>query len=251
MKNSITVSIYVLIVICFSACCKEEAEDPIALGNITVDLDASKPTVRTKEALIGNMICDAVKSDAGRRGKVVDFSIMNGGGIRFNEQSRPSGIYPAGLFTSDMIEEMLPFGNASVVVKVTGKELKSIFERSVAQLPVAKGPFLQVSKELKIIIDTTKPPQIINDLVEPNIIVSNGSRIISIKINNVEYDSLATYTLVTSDFIAEGNDGYVTFKNISPDKKENLGDDQSGAVKEYIILNTPVTPIIEGRIIYQ
>jgi 2',3'-cyclic-nucleotide 2'-phosphodiesterase (5'-nucleotidase family) len=251
IKNNCTILFYFILIICFQACCKEALKEPVALGEIKVNLDASEPEVRLKEALIGNMICDAVKSDAERKGKVVDFAVMNGGGIRFNEQNRPSGIYPAGLFTSEMVDEMLPFGNFNVIVKVTGKELKSIFERSVAQLPLIKGPFLQVSKELKITIDTTKSPQIINELVVPNIIVSNGNRIVSIKINNVEYDTLATYTLVTADFIADGNDGYITFKNISSDKKENLGEDQTGAVKEYIILNTPLTPLIEGRIVYQ
>lgn len=251
MKNKCAIFFYFILALCFQSCCKDTIEEPVALGEIKVNLDASKSEVRTKETLIGNMICDAIKADAERKGKVVNFAVMNGGDIRFSAENRPSGIYPAGLFTTEMIDEMLPFGNTNVVVKVTGKELKSIFERSVAQLPIAKGPFLQVSKELKIIIDTTKAPQIINELVEPNVIVSNGNRIVSIKINNVEYDSLATYTLVTSDYIAEGNDGYVTFRNISADKKGNLGEDQSGALKEYIILNTPLTPVIEGRISYQ
>lgn len=251
MKNKCSIFFYFILALCFQSCCKDTVEEPVALGEIKVDLDASKNELRSKETLIGNMVCEAIKADAERRGRVVSFSIMNGGGIRFNPESRPSGIFPAGLFTSEMIDEMLPFGNTNVVVKVTGKELKSIFERSVAQLPLAVGPFLQVSKELKIIIDTTKAAQVINELVEPHVIVINGNRIVSIKINNVEYDSLATYTLVTSDFIANGNDGYVTFRNISADKKENLGEDQSGAVKEYIILNTPLTPTIEGRIIYQ
>lgn len=251
MKNKCAIFFYFILILCFQSCCKETIEDPVALGEIKVDLDASKNELRTKETLIGNMVCDAIKADAERKGRSVNFSIMNGGGIRFNPESRPSGIYPAGLFTTEMIDEMLPFGNTNVVVKVTGKELKNIFERSVAQLPMATGPFLQVSKELKIVIDTTKTAQVINELVEPHVIVTNGNRIVSIKINNVEYDSLVTYTLVTSDFIANGNDGYVTFRNISADKKENFDEDQSGAVKEYIIINTPLTPTIEGRIIYQ
>jgi 5'-nucleotidase/UDP-sugar diphosphatase len=235
----------------FQGCCKDDFQEPVSLGEITVDLNASKSVLRTKEALIGNMITDAMKADAVQKGNEVDFAMENGGGIRFNQESRPSEIYPSGLITSEMVDEMLPFGNTNTIVKITGKELKSIFERSVAQLPLAAGPFLQVSKEISIVIDTTKSPQIINDLVEPNVIIYDGNRIQSIKINNLEYDSLTTYTVVTSDFIADGNDGYITFKKISSDKKKYLNEDQTGAVKEYIILNSPLTPQIEGRIVFQ
>lgn len=253
MKISCVILSYML---CFGfqSCCKKDDLGPSEIvGEITVDLDANKSLVRTKETLIGNMICDGIKKEMDRRGEVVDFAIMNGGNIRFDASKRPNGIYKAGIFTSDMIDEMLPFGNANVIVKVTGKELKSIFERSVAQLPLTKGPFLQVSKELKIIIDTTKAPQVINELVNPTVIVNQGSRIISIKINNVEYDSLATYILVVNDFLAEqeDNDGYVTFRDIAADKKENLGDAQTDVIKQYIKLNTPIAPVMEGRIIYQ
>lgn len=238
----------------FQSCCKEDDLSPSdILGEVLVDLDANKSLVRSKEALIGNMICDGIKNELDRRGELVDFAIINGGGIRFDPRTRPNGIYMAGVFTSAMVDEILPFGNTNVIVKVTGKELKSILERSVAQLPLAEGAFLQVSQELKITIDTTKAPQVINEFVSPAIIVSPGSRITSIKINNVEYDSLATYTLVVNDFLAEQkeNDGYITFRNMSSEKKENLGDSQSETLKQYIKRNTPIAPVIGGRIIYQ
>jgi 2',3'-cyclic-nucleotide 2'-phosphodiesterase (5'-nucleotidase family) len=252
MKNSWIISTFLIPFFCLQAsCCKDDIEKPVSLGEIKVDLDASKSAVRTKETLIGNMISDAMKESALQKGKQVDFAVINGGGIRFNQETRPSGIYPAGSFTSSMVDEMLPFGNTSSIVKITGRELKSIFERSVAQLPLAQGPFLQLSKEIKIVVDTTKESQIINELADPNFIVRNGKRIISIKINNVEYDSLATYSVVMPDFTALGNDGNITLKYISADKKEFLNEDLTGAVKEYIILHTPVIPVIEGRIVFQ
>lgn len=244
-----------ILVFSIQSCCKEKNLPPSdILGEITVDLDANSSVLRTKESLIGNMICDGIKKEMDVRGETVDFVIMNGGAIRFDPGIHPNGIYPSGIFTSAMVDEMLPFENANVIVKVTGKELKSIFERSVAIYPsMVSGPFLQVSKELKIVIDTTKNPQVIDDLVDPPVIVTPGNRIVSIKINDVEYDSLATYTLVVNQFIAEepDNDGFVTFRNIPADKKENLGDNQADVVKSYIKLNAPITPHLEERIIYQ
>lgn len=255
MKNIYRILSCFILFLSFQSCCKNDDLSPSeVLGVITVDLDANSNLVRTKETLIGNMICDGIKKELTRRGEVIDFVIMNGGAIRFNSSQRPNGIYPAGVITSDMVDEMLPFENANVIVKVTGKELKNIFERSVALYPLTNaGPFLQISQELKITIDTTKAPQVINELVSPPVIVSPGNRITSIIINNIGYDSLATYTLVVNEFIAEqtDNDGYVTFRNISADRKENLGDTQAETVKQYIKRNTPITPVIGGKIIYQ
>lgn len=255
MNKLIRLCFYAIAVsVVLQACCKDNDTAPSQLlGTITVDLDANKNSVRTKETLIGNMICDGIKEEMDRRGEATDFVVMNGGGIRFSQAKHPNGIYPAGEITSDIVDEMLPFGNANVIVQITGKQLKSIFERSAAQLPSAQGAFLQVSKELAITIDTTKQPQIINVLVNPPVIVSEGKRITSIKINNANYDSTATYKIVVTSFYAyeANNDGYVTFRNIPANKKENLGDDQADVIKQYIKLYTPVMPVIQGRIVYQ
>jgi 5'-nucleotidase/UDP-sugar diphosphatase len=226
---------------------------PEVLGTINVNLDANKEVVRTQESLIGNMICDALKSELDRRGEIADFVVLNGGAIRFSPSTRPSGIYPAGPITSHMVDEMLPFGDANIIVTMSGKELKRIFERSVAQLPQAEGPFLQVSKELTITIDTSQQAQIINDLVDPPIIVTEGKRITSIKINHAEFDTAATYRVAASTFLAEekGNDGYVVFRNIPAARKVDLGDDQALVVKQYIKLKAPLTPVIQGRIVYK
>lgn len=231
--------------------CRKDEQPPSAtpLGTITVDLNANNYAVRKKEALIGNLICDAVKKDIENKGKTVDFVFVNAGSIRFSAANRPSGIYKAGVFTSEMIDEMMPFGDATVIVKLTGAQLKEVLERSVSQYPLAKGLFLQMSKEINISIDTLQPAQIIN--IDGTAIVSPGSRIQSIKIKSVNYDPAAMYAAAFPDFIAEGNDGYVTLKNIAASMKDNLVENQSNGVKEYIIVNTPVTPVIEGRILFQ
>jgi 2',3'-cyclic-nucleotide 2'-phosphodiesterase (5'-nucleotidase family) len=175
--------------------------------------------------------------------------VVNAGSIRYSASKRANGIYPAGIITSEMVDEMLPFGDATVLVKLTGKEVKSVFERAAAQYPLAKGPFLQVSKEIQVTIDTNQSPQIIN--IDGSMIISPGNRISSIKIQEVMIDSSAVYTVAFPDFIAEGNDGYVTLRNIPAVLKDNLFENQSNAIKEYIILNTPVTPVIENRLKFQ
>ena len=234
-----------------SSCCEERVKpDTVVVGEVLIDMDASKQTVRSQEALIGNMVADAFMEYVLLKDKAIDFAVINGGNLRINKDIRPDGIYPAGEWTREMVEELLPFGNFGIIVSVTGAELKSIFERSVAQLPLAKGPFLQVSKEVKIVIDTSasQQPQIINETQDQ--IVTEGSRIISIKINAKEYNTDSIYIFMGTDFMIEGNDGHVTLANISDDKKENLGEDLVIALENYLKTHSPVQPELEGRITF-
>lgn len=231
--------------------CRKKNRSPQSnvLGTLLVDLDANKIVIRKKEALIGNMISDAFKNDLEDRNKPVDFFIFNGGDIRFSETKRPGGIYEAGDFTAEMVDEMLPFGNTNVIVKMTGIQLKEVFERSLAQYPLDQGAFLQVSKELQIVVDTTQAPQVLD--INNEAIVSHGARILSIKVNSISIDSLREYRVGTSNYIAEGNDGFVTFKSIPNELKEYIGEDQANALKEYVITKTPLNPKLEGRILFQ
>lgn len=228
---------------------KRRVPEPNVIGTILVDLNANEAVIRKKEALIGNMIADALKMDYDNHGKPVDFVIVNAGSIRFSTSKRPTGIYQAGSFSAEMADEMLPFANITAVVKITGKQLKEVMERSVAQYPLAKGPFMQLSKEIKVIVDTTKTAQVLN--INNTAIVTQGDRIVSIKINDVEYNNQTVYKVGVSDFIADGNDGYVTFKNVSSSLKELVGEDQANALKEYVITKSPIEPKLEDRIVFQ
>lgn len=245
--------IYVLFVVLlgfFNSCRRKTREpQPNVIGKLMIDLDANEIVVRKREALIGNMIADAIKSDYESKNKAVNFTLVNGGSIRFSTSKRADGIYKTGDFTSYMVDEMLPFGNTNVIVTVTGKQLKEIFERSVAQYPLAKGNFLQLSKEVEIVVDTTQPAQVLS--IDQTSIVNQGSRILSIKINNVEYDNLTLYKVGVSDFIAEGNDGYTTLRKLSGSLKEYTGEDMANNLKEYVIVNSVIEPKLEGRITFQ
>lgn len=250
MKLFYIIILSITTVVVFNSCNqKRRVPEPSVIGILAVDLNANEPVIRKKEALIGNLIADALKMDFDNHGKSVDFVLANSGSMRFSSSKRPSGIYPAGNFSIEMADEMLPFSNTTVVVKISGKQLKEVLERSVAQYPLAKGPFIQLSKEIKIIIDTTKVAQVLN--INNTAIVTQGSRIVSIKINNVDYKDEVIYKVGVSDFMADGNDGYVTFKNLSSSLKELVGEDQANALKEYVITKTPIEPKLEGRIVFQ
>jgi len=238
--------------------CKPKEEDPndVVLGEVTVNLDANKAVVRTQEAVVGNFVADALKEYSESLGETVDFAVFNGGGIRFDSEGREDGIYPAGDFTVGYGEEMFPYGNTVMVVEVTGEELKTIFEHSISGLPVPEegeeGRFLQVSKEIKVEIDLSKQVEVLNETDEDNpIIVTPGERITSLKINGTDFDSTATYTFATSNYIGEGGDSYVALANIDAAKRKDLGELCQEALKYYLEKNESVEPVIEGRIIFK
>ena len=239
--------ILLLLVLELASCRKSDGKpSSTEIGTSEVDLDASENLIRKKETLLGNLISDALKEYFDNKNEIFDFVLTNGGNIRFDSQLRPNGIYPKGILTSEMVDEMLPFGNSSVIVELTGAELKEILERSVAQYPLAKGPFLHPSKELFYQIDTTKQSQIIN--IDETVIITPGDRIDSILINGVCYSPTGIYNVLFSEYIGDGNDGYVTLKNLSSNKKKYFTEFQTNALKDYIILNSPISPKLEGRI---
>jgi 2',3'-cyclic-nucleotide 2'-phosphodiesterase (5'-nucleotidase family) len=247
----------ILIVMLLSAmvlvgCCKDDSiESNGVIGSTNVELDARSEIVRTKENLIGNLIADAIAADVRDKGHTIDFAAINGGSIRFSRETRPQGIYPKGDLSSEMVDEMLPFGNSSVIIVVTGAELKTIFERSISEVERAKGQFLNVSSEVKVVYQLSNPPQVVNTTVTPETISDAGSRVLSIKINGSEISETSSYKIVIPDFIAEGNDGYVTFRNIPNERKTSVEELQVNELRDYVILNSPVNPQIEGRITIQ
>lgn len=241
--------LFLVLVLFFSCRKRDTTPKETVLGSVSVDLDANLTVVRKKEALIGNFICDAIQKYITDKGKTIDGVFLNGGNIRFDAQNRPNGIYPAGNITDKIATEMLPFGDVSVIVKLTGKQIKSILERSVALYPQAKGPFLQFSKNIQITIDTLKNPQLLS--ADETQIVTQGNRITSVSFNGALLDSFKIYSIVFPIYIADGNDGYLTLKNTSSSNKETLEEDQVTAVKELLINQGVVTPVLENRIVFQ
>jgi len=128
------------------------------IGESTVDLDAHKDVVRSRESNVGNLIADSWLewfTDT-------DVALVNGGSIRSDK------IYPAGEITYLTVNEILAFRNEVMSVQMNGADLKQVLEISASALRVegdgcqdtcrpASGGFFQVGG-LKITIDITKPP---------------------------------------------------------------------------------------------
>ena len=224
------------------------------IGRSTVDLDATKSTVRGEESVLGNMIADAMLywfDDA-------DIALINGGAIRGDK------IYPAGDLTYLTVNEILPFRNEIVKAQVTGTELRQVLEISASSITVegddcsdpnatrtTSGGFLQVGG-LKITYDTSGEPFCaVYDGKDVTEIVNPGNRVTNVEfLENGDWNTLeddATYTILISSWIAGGGDGYYFFRNESVTKDYTTVIDADVLIR-YIQENTPLRPVLEGRI---
>lgn len=159
-----------------------DAELKVEIGVTETPIDSRRATVRGEEAAIGNLIADAIRAATGAQ-----LAITNAGGIRANKQ------YAAGqkLTRRDVLSE-LPFGNATVMVEITGKDVKDAIENGLRDAPQGAGRFPVVSG-LKFEADLKQP---------------QGSRVTAITVDGKPIDPAAKYTVASNNFMLEGGDGY-------------------------------------------
>jgi 5'-nucleotidase / UDP-sugar diphosphatase len=194
------------------------------IGETQVDLMGKGS--RFQETNLGNLVADILRKETG-----ADVALMNGGGIRADILKGP--VRMKDLFS------VLPFYNHSVVLKVSGRELKDIIEHGLSDLNGAGGRFPQVSGML-----------VTYRLTDPV-----GQRITSFKVGNKEWDPQGWYSLATNDFLAAGGDGYDTLKQIV-EKKEgdpsrvslfDSGREIRTMVVDYLKDKKQISASVEGR----
>lgn len=191
---------------------KQELEPLLSqvLGKAVHDLKRGD----NNESAIGNWITDVMRETTGSQ-----VAFFNEGGIRDDLLE--------GDITVGHLYKVLPFDNTIVAGKMTGAQIKAVLEQSVT---LYKG-MLQISG-LNFTYDSTKPEgERVGDMT-----LMDGNQI----------DMEATYKIATNDFLAGGQDGFVTFKDIQWENNYGLlRDVLMGEIKE----NGEISGQIEGRII--
>jgi len=222
------------------------------IGETTVDLDARKDVVRSRESNLGNLVADswlAWFADA-------DIALVSGGSIRGDKT------YSAGPITYLTVNEILPFRDEVLSVEMNGTDLKQALEISASVLRVqddgcpesgraASGGFFQVAG-LRITIDLTKPPFCAvysNRTVSK--VTNSGSRIVRAEVYQnglwIPLDPSATYTVLVNKWTASGGDGHYIFlgEDIS---KENTTMFTTDILAGHIQRHTSISPQIDRRI---
>jgi 2',3'-cyclic-nucleotide 2'-phosphodiesterase (5'-nucleotidase family) len=197
----------------------------VAVGTTAVELDSRRATVRLKESAIGNLFADAI-----REFTKADVGITNGGGIRGDRT------YAAGttLTRKDVLTE-LPFGNLTVLMELSGADLRTALEEGVSAVEDVAGRFPHVSG-LTFTFDARKPKM---------------QRVGQVLVGGKPLDPAATYRVATNEYMMAGGDGYASLKKGKPVIDASGGALMANVVMDYITAKGSVSPAVEGRIVEQ
>ena len=129
------------------------------------------------QSLLANFTTDAMQEYAAGLGKIVDFAVINNGGLRTTLNK--------GAVTVGDLYEVYTFENCLVLLDMSGKAVKQLFEGFIQRK--MEG----FSKNVRLTLR--------NKALE------------SLFIGGKPLDETATYHVVTVDYLAEGNDGMRAF----------------------------------------
>ena len=158
------------------------------VGRITEEVTRSRNT--HGESALGDIIGDAMLAAARRQVSETQIAFMNPGGIRADLPMN------GGVVTFGDIFAVQPFGNDLVVLTLTGAQIEKVLRE---QYQPTGNNILQVSAGFEFM---WKQP-----VGQPIEIVPG-----SMKLNGVTVSPEATYRVVTNNFLADGGDGFASFK---------------------------------------
>lgn len=189
------------------------------LKQITDEVVTTSPSALTRsygeESNMGDMVADAMLNAHPE----YDFAVTNSGGLR---QDIDAGLVRVG----DLISAF-PFPNTVVQLQMKGSDMRAIFEHGAG---LTNG-ILQVSKGVEVVYDESKPV---------------GSRIVKCDIKGEPLDDRRTYKVLTSNFLADGGDGFLVFKKTLSYKNTGVGILES--MVKYLKKFKTFDQKIEGRV---
>lgn len=169
----------------------------------TLDADGNR-AVRNAETNIGDFCADAYRAEYD-----ADIGIMNGGGIRAD--------IGAGDVTYNDILGMIPFGNLTCAIEVSGQSVLDMLEHSVKGCPEETGGFLQVSG-IRFNVNTSIESTVTLDENDLFTGITGERRVSNVEVLNKEtgeYEPLdpnASYTIASIEYLlTESGSGYTMF----------------------------------------
>ena len=201
------------------------------LNNILRD-----PT-RLHESEMGNLVTDAMRD----KYPGVEAAITNSGGLRADLLVTPpsAGEQPGEITWGEMFA-VLPFGNRTVILTLTGEHLRSALLNGFSPFcnpAIATGRFPQVAG-LKVQFHCAGTTPVIDLMAK----APQGPAGPVTPIGPAD-----TLRFVTNDFMLGGGDGYTAFANGTDVLQP--GDGLLEVTIEYITANSPVDPVLQGRIV--
>jgi 5'-nucleotidase/UDP-sugar diphosphatase len=203
----------------------------------TQSSDIRRDPTRLSESAMGNLVADAMRL----KYPGVDAALTNSGGLRQDIlMAPPSAGEQPGEITWGEVFAVLPFGNRTVIETLTGAQLRQALLNGfspVCDPNIATGRFPQVAG-LKITFHCSGTTPVISQLAR----APEGPNGPLTPIGDAD-----TVRIVTNDFMFTGGDGYAALTGGTDVLQP--GDGLLEVTIEYIAANSPVAPVVDGRIV--
>jgi 5'-nucleotidase len=201
-------------------------------ADAAVFLMGNRAVCRVEECLLGNLIADAMIAETGAQ-----IAITNGGGIRADIDQGP--------ITLGEVLTVLPFGNLTSTLTLTGADVIAALENGVSQVVVTDGAVVRDGA-------TGRFPQVAGIRFTFDPTLEAGSRIVSVEVMGEDgsytaIDPEANYLVATNDFARAGGDGYSVFAENAVNPYD-YGKPLDQVLAEYLAELMVVEPTVEGRI---
>ncbi|MEZ0229628.1 MAG: bifunctional UDP-sugar hydrolase/5'-nucleotidase [Planctomycetota bacterium] len=199
-------------------------------------LEGVEPAVRGRETALGNLLTDVLRARM-----ETDIAFLNGGSIRINDDipaDSPISTYD--------LEGVFYFDNEMVAFELTGAELLDVLRRSVSEVHVGHGRFLQVSG-LRFTYHASGPEDAPTYRIDAS----------DVRVKGEPLEPTRTYSCASLDWVWQNGyrDGYAIFGagrgKTSPKKLERPKAPSFRRATEEWMRSLPdkrVTTKIEGRI---
>ena len=211
----------------------------------TQSIDILHDPNRLKESAMGNMVADSMRLEYPE----VEIAITNSGGLPADLRGAPpsSGGEAINEITWGEVFAVLPFANRTALETITGEQLTKAVLNGLQPacnptFPGGTGRFPQVSG-LKITFTCTIMPP------------GPGSTPVLTGIWKAPDGPAGTLTpigptdtlrIVTNDFMITGGDGYI---DLIGGTDQEQPDEILNVTVDYITANSPMAPVVEGRIV--
>jgi 2',3'-cyclic-nucleotide 2'-phosphodiesterase (5'-nucleotidase family) len=209
----------------------------VVIGTQTGDI--RRAPARDAESAMGNMVADAMRLKYQAQG--AEAAITNSGGLRQDLLFAGSANGGTdGQVTWGEAFSVLPFGNATVVETLTGAQLTTAMINgfsAVCNPNINTGRFPQVSG-LVVHYHCDGTQSVVDGIWK----APDGPGGTLTPVGPAD-----TVRFVTNDFMYTGGDGYTVFSQ-GTDVLQT-GDLLLDVVIDYITANSPVAPVVEGRVV--
>ena len=211
----------------------------VEVGRITGDIKRAfigSTEDRGSESNLGNMIADAQLWATQANGAQIAF--MNPGGIRSDLIfAKSSSEAVDGIVTYAEAFNVQPFSNILMTIPMTGAQIIDVLEEQ-CQPATASRPFLHLGVSSGFTYDLSKT------IVAGKCI---GITVSNVQLNGIALDPAAVYYVTVNNFLVDGGDNFVTFKQVDPALRVGGGIDLD-ELNNYLASEGPIAPPGTNRV---